>query len=226
LATWAKNSDPNHPLDPMRDGENFIEIVRDVETTVIQVPAGMQDYYGAMFGGLQSLRWGAGTHHREWLPESLLGELDQRLLLFYSGQSRNSGINNWTLFKSFIDRQEDIRVKFEKISAATRRLEKALLNRDWSDVGDAIAEEWAVRKTLAKGITTSEIDSAFSEAQKIAPISGKICGAGGGGCFFVYLPEPNPDLKSRILEIFSERKIRHLPFHSVRRGLEVHVKRS
>ena len=44
-----------------RDGERFIEVTRDVETTVIKVPAGLQDYYGAMYGGLQSLRWGAGV---------------------------------------------------------------------------------------------------------------------------------------------------------------------
>ncbi|MGZ3708606.1 MAG: GHMP family kinase ATP-binding protein, partial [Bdellovibrionota bacterium] len=54
LATWAREG---QVVDPVREGEKFIEIVRDVETTVIQVPAGMQDYYGAMFGGLQAIRW-------------------------------------------------------------------------------------------------------------------------------------------------------------------------
>jgi len=50
LATWAWGK----TFDPVQDGEKLIEVSRDVETTVIRVPAGLQDYYGAMFGGLQS----------------------------------------------------------------------------------------------------------------------------------------------------------------------------
>lgn len=230
LATWAANSKLKNPIDPERDGESFIEIVRDVETTVIRVPAGLQDYYGAMYGGLQSLRWGAGTHEREWLPEDLISELNDRILLFYSGQSRNSGINNWTLFKGFIDQQDDIRAKFEKISAATAKLETYLKNRNWLEVGQTIREEWETRKTLAPGIATPEIDSAFAEAQKLAPVSGKVCGAGGGGCFFIYLPIEDPekrkDLKAQIQKIFLSHGMKNLNFHGVPRGLEVKVTRA
>lgn len=232
IATWARGHN-----DTLKDGENFIETVRDIETTVIGVPAGLQDYYGAMYGGLQRLQWGTAKHQREWLPEFLLPELEKRVLLFYSGQSRNSGINNWALFKSFIDQNKSsgsspdpfnnhpIRSKFEQISGATHHLETSLRNQDWLGVSEAIAKEWDIRKTLAEGITTPEIDAAFTEARRITPLSGKICGAGGGGCFFVYLPDPDsdPQLKSRIVEIFSKRNIRSLPFHCVRRGLEVHV---
>ena len=224
LATWARGT----PVDPLEQGERLIEVVRDVESTVIQVPAGLQDYYGAMYGGLQSLKWKAGQHERTYLPEDLIAELNDRLLLFYSGQSRNSGINNWALFKDFIDRRGSVRAQFEKITQATQELEAALLVRDWQRVGEAIAAEWSSRKTLAIGITTSEIDQAFAEAQKLAPLSGKVCGAGGGGCFFVYLPVDSPQerkkLKQEIQELFTRQGIRTLAFSGVPRGLEVQVR--
>jgi D-glycero-alpha-D-manno-heptose-7-phosphate kinase len=227
LATWARQGTRKENFDAIRDGEEIIQIVRDVETTVIQVPAGVQDYYGAMFGGLQSLRWGAGKHEREWLPEGILADVQKHLLLFYSGQSRNSGINNWALFKGFIDNQNDIRARFGKIAQATHRLEQALMKRDWSEAGLAIADEWATRKTLAQGITTPEMEKAFEEARGIAKISGKVCGAGGGGCFFVYLEDGNDeDAKKRIQEAFTAQGIRPLPFHAVPRGLEVRVTRA
>jgi D-glycero-alpha-D-manno-heptose-7-phosphate kinase len=226
LATWANEKQ----IEPLVDGENFIEIVRDVETTVIHVPAGLQDYYGAMYGGLQSLQWGPGTHHHEWLPSELIPDLEKRLLLFYSGQSRNSGINNWALFKGFIDNQDNIRTQFGLISAATWKLDAALKKRDWVGVGQAIAEEWDVRKTLAKGITTPEIDQAFNEARKIAPISGKVCGAGGGGCFFVYFPTQNDEERTKqmaeVQKIFSDQGMRSLPFRGVPHGLEVNETRT
>jgi len=205
-----------------QDGVHLVEITRDVETTVIKVPAGMQDYYGAMFGGLQSLRWGAGGHDRQWLSADLIGELEDRILLFYSGQSRNSGINNWALFKSFIDGQGTVREQFHGINHSTHLLEKALGEKDWSSVGNAIASEWEVRRGLAAGITTPEIDRAFTLAMDKGATAGKICGAGGGGCFFVYLPEKNPSLRETIIrEIGALPGIRHLPFRAARKGLQI-----
>jgi D-glycero-alpha-D-manno-heptose-7-phosphate kinase len=226
LATWARQDTTRATVDVLRDGEKFIDIVRDVETTVIQVPAGIQDYYGAMFGGLQSLRWGAGGHTREWLPESILGELEKRLLLFYSGQSRNSGINNWALFKGFIDNQQDVRTRFGKIVQSARELETALRAGNWKASGQAIADEWATRKTLASGITIPEMERAFTAAQAITPVSGKVCGAGGGGCFFVYLPDPQPQYRQRIEEAFTAQGIRPLPFKAVPRGLDIQAQRA
>ncbi len=217
LASWARGK----IVAPLTEGENFIEIVRDVESTVIQVPAGLQDYYGAMYGGLQSLQWGFGSHERRWLSQEILTELEQRLLLFYSGQSRNSGINNWVLYKGFIDRQPGLRQKFEKIAAATKDLESALEHGDWQAVGQAISEEWETRQTLANGISTPEIGAAFAAAKKIAPVTGKICGAGGGGCFFLYLPEADPDVKEAIQKSLSNEGIRPLPFKAVPHGLEI-----
>jgi D-glycero-alpha-D-manno-heptose-7-phosphate kinase len=220
LATWAWD----RVFDPVVDGEKLIEVSRDVETTVIQVPAGLQDYYGAMFGGLQSLSWGAGVHAREWLSPRILSALESRVLLFYSGQSRNSGINNWQLFKSFVDKDTDVRTKFESITQATHELKAALLKEDWLGASKAIRKEWAARKTLAPGISTPEMEKAFSVASKLAPDSaGKVCGAGGGGCFFIYLPENMPSLKSEISEEFVRLGIRSLPFKAVERGLTVKV---
>jgi D-glycero-alpha-D-manno-heptose-7-phosphate kinase len=204
------------------DGEKLVEITRDVETTVIKVPAGMQDYYGAMFGGLQSLRWGAGTHDRRHLSPELLHELEDRIVLFYSGQSRNSGINNWALFKAFIDNQGPVREQFHGINHSTHALERALGEKDWKGAGNAIASEWEVRRGLAAGITTPEIDQAFARAMTKGATAGKICGAGGGGCFFVYLPEKSAGLKSAIAaEIGALPGIRHLPFRAAKQGLQV-----
>jgi D-glycero-alpha-D-manno-heptose-7-phosphate kinase len=221
LASWALGK----AIDPAKDGERLIEISRDIETTVIQVPAGVQDYYGAMFGGLQSLRWRPGSHEREHLPESILAELEKRLLLFYSGQSRNSGINNWALFKGMIDNQDGVRAKFQRIADATNHLETALRAGNWEEAGRAIAEEWATRKTLAAGITTDKMDRAFERAAQVAPVSGKVCGAGGGGCFFIYIPRVDPKdpfaEKKRIQEAFSDQGLLPLPFRASPGGLEV-----
>jgi D-glycero-alpha-D-manno-heptose-7-phosphate kinase len=226
LSAWAEKNtgkrlglQGNMPADTVR----LIDIVRDVETTVIKVPAGLQDYYGAMYGGLQTLRWLPGFHEREPMPEEILTGLEKRLVLFYSGQSRNSGINNWALFKNFIDRDQQVQSKFTRINDATHKLRHAFLKQNWKEAGAAIAEEWEVRRTLAPGITTPEIDQAFEIASRKFPgVSGKICGAGGGGCFFLYFPEPlTAENRSWLTQELEKTGVRHLPFRAVPKGLDV-----
>ncbi len=203
--------------------EELISIARDIETTVIQVPAGLQDYYGATFGGLQSLQWGISQNDRHPFSKKTLLELDHRLLLFYSGQSRNSGINNWALFKSFIDRKDEVRERFDKISAASFKLVSAFQKEDWNEAALSIQEEWQTRKNLAPGITTPEIEAAFTAAKRLGISSGKICGAGGGGCFFFFIPDADPELKKNIQIQVSELGIKPLPIHVSLQGLEVQV---
>ncbi len=202
---------------------HLIEIARDVETTVIRVPAGLQDYYGAAFGGLQLLTWGAAGHKRTALPSDILKSLLSRLLLFYSGQSRNSGINNWVLFKSFIDGDASVRDRFQGIASATQELQSALLARDWKGAGQAIAREWSIRRNFAAGISTPEIDRAFETAFELGATAGKICGAGGGGCFFIWTDEENPSLHQKIVASLTQLGVRHLPFTPVENGLDVSV---
>ncbi len=48
----------------------------------------------------------------------------------------------------------------------------------------AVAAEWQARKRLAPGVTTREIDGLFERARFTGAMSGKVCGAGGGGCLF------------------------------------------
>jgi D-glycero-alpha-D-manno-heptose-7-phosphate kinase len=216
---------PESPLDLSKDGEFLISLTRDVESQVLYGPAGLQDYYGAAFGGLQVLEWKIAKNERTALPEEILRELEARTLLFYSGKSRNSGINNWQLFKGLIDKDENVAAKFRAICKATVQVEKALREKDFFAVVKAVREEWETRKTLASGISTPEMDEAYARAKKVTDIAFKVCGAGGGGCFFVIMPEKNADLKERLKKaVLEASEIRHLPFEAVPHGLVVNVK--
>jgi D-glycero-alpha-D-manno-heptose-7-phosphate kinase len=115
-----------------------------------------------------------------------------------------------------------VREQFHGINHSTHALERSLAEHDWKGAGNAIASEWEVRRGLAKGITTPEIDQAFEAALAMGATAGKICGAGGGGCFFVYLPEKDAGLRAAIAEkVGAFPGIRHLPFRASRQGLTV-----
>ena len=78
------------------DPEALMEIAKDVEAQVIHVPTGLQDYRPAMYGGIAALELTAGRPTRVALdvdPDAL----QQRLVLCYTGEPRNSGTNNWDI---------------------------------------------------------------------------------------------------------------------------------
>ncbi|NDF16054.1 hypothetical protein EB061_12175 [bacterium] len=221
LYKWVN---PKTPLDLDRDGEFLISLVRDVESQVLHGPAGLQDYYGAAYGGLQVLSWEIARNSRRTLPLETLKDLASRTLLFYSGKSRNSGINNWQLFKGLIDRDPGINLKFRGIVDATAKLESALIKQDFRAAVNAIREEWEIRKTLAPGISTPEMDEACVRAQSVTDLAFKVCGAGGGGCFFILLPTAEESIKERVTSaVLKSGEIRLLPFDAVPHGLTVRI---
>lgn len=228
LQAWTKNT-PLHPQSDPVLATQLIEFARDVETTVIQVPAGMQDYYGAMFGGLQQIKWNPGSHASRQLPLGSTNEWQERIQLYYSGQSRQSGINNWVLFKKLIDGDKGVRNTFSRIVEATQHLESALLKKDWNQIAQAVGAEWDARKALSEGISTPEIDRAFSLLHSRFPDSrGKICGAGGGGCFFFLHggEVPTPQQKRELNQELEKAGIRALPFEVSLQGLQTQVTES
>lgn len=221
LHTWA--------FGPSADTRNtsqrlqLIQITRDIETQILGVPAGEQDYFGACFGGLQKLNWELGAERSEHLSDGLARALGERLFLFYSGKSRNSGLNNWKLFKGFVDHEGSIRELFARIAGSAEQLWEALKEEDWEKVGEAISKEWVSRRKLARGISTPAIDRALQKADQKASAAGKVCGAGGGGCFFVFVPQGESAQKTTLQNAIVHEEIRPLPFEVDTEGLQVQL---
>src|SRR5438105_14410371 len=84
------------------DERKFITIAANIETSVIKVPAGFQDYYPAFFGAASCIHFRADGIERELLAVDA-DEIERRFVICYTGEPRNSGINNWAVFKRHID---------------------------------------------------------------------------------------------------------------------------
>src|SRR5256885_16933487 len=60
----------------------------------------------------------------------------------------------------------------------------------WRDTGRLMREEWLFRKKNLPTISTKTVDRIIENSRKQGALSGKVCGAGGGGCV-VLLIEPD-----------------------------------
>src|SRR3954470_10990996 len=164
-------------------------IAQNVEAQLIRVPTGCQDYYPALYGGVNAIHLEADGIHRQAITVAA-EELDSRFVLAYTGVPRQSGINNWKVFQSHINGDKKVFRNFEQIASIARALHEALSNADWDEVAKLLRAEWKLRKTNAPRITTPLIEKLIKVATKNGAKAAKVCGAGGGGCV-VFLTEPD-----------------------------------
>lgn len=199
------------------EGEELIALVRDLETRLLGVPAGIQDYYPPVYGGLASLRLEPGAVRRQEIafPVDRLGE---HFLMHYTGVAHFSGTNNWEMYKRHIDGKKKVQKGFDKITESAIEMQRALDTGDMRAAGAALAHEWANRKALIAGISTPEIDSAIEAATAAGAWGGKVCGAGGGGCIVFLFP---PDRRDAVRDALANVPGRVLEAMPVPHGLTV-----
>jgi D-glycero-alpha-D-manno-heptose-7-phosphate kinase len=197
--------------------EQIRVLAQNVEAQIIGVPTGCQDYYPALYGGVNAVHLEPDGIHREALrvaPE----DIESRFVLAYTGAPRQSGINNWEVFKAHIDRDARVRHNFDEIARIACEMHQALMRGEWDGVARLLGEEWKLRRTNAPGITTPLIDKLIATSAKHGGRAAKVCGAGGGGCV-IFLVEQ--DAKERVAQALRQNGGQVLPFRVARDGVTV-----
>ncbi|HEY0385003.1 MAG TPA: hypothetical protein VGC64_03290, partial [Pyrinomonadaceae bacterium] len=107
----------------------FATLAANIETTVIRVPAGFQDYYSAIYGGTNCLHFRPDGIRREALKIDE-ATLERRITICYTGEPRLSGTNNWEITKRHIDGDPELFKLFDGIRDSSKRMREALLADD------------------------------------------------------------------------------------------------
>jgi D-glycero-alpha-D-manno-heptose-7-phosphate kinase len=199
------------------EGEALLDIAKDVEAQVIQVPTGLQDYRPAFYGGIAAIELHPGQPLRVPLDVDPR-ELERRIVLCYTGEPRNSGTNNWDITKRHIDGDQHVFDCFERIRDTAAAMREALTRGDWDATAASLTTEWENRKRLAPGVTTPAIDSLIARAMASGAKAAKVCGAGGGGCLFCIVA---PDDAAAVRETLADAGARILDFRVETTGLNV-----
>ena len=101
--------------------------------------------------------------------------------------------------------------KFEAIAGAGHDAWAAIREGDAVAAGDAVAREWAVRRTLARGVSTPLVDRLFALPAFGERVAGaKLCGAGGGGMIFGLLRKV--EYRDAVAALLEEAKCELFPF--------------
>lgn len=196
---------------------DWIHISRDAEGIVIRVPTGTQDHYPPAFGGAAAIELTPGGERRIELRLNLV-ELEKRLVVCYTGKPRQSGINNWEVFKAHIDGKKSVIKNIELISKVAQKMRIALEAGDWRETGRLMHEEWTFRRRNLPTISTRTIDRIIDSSRKKGALAGKVCGAGGGGCVVLLI---EPDARGKVEQAVADAGGQVLPMQIDRRGVTV-----
>lgn len=170
--------------------EEIIDIGANLEAQEIEVPTGKQDYLSAMYGGVNAWHFGYAGIKKEAVlhDKNSLEELQEHLILSYTGISRASAITNWAMMRAYINKEHKTVHCMRRIKTIALHIRECLLTKDYERLGFYMNEEWENRKRLAPSVTTPKVNLIIRAAEKAGAMSSKLCGAGGGGCLMTFAP--------------------------------------
>jgi D-glycero-alpha-D-manno-heptose-7-phosphate kinase len=177
--------------------EALLRRVMNLETREIRVPTGQQDYLAALWGGLSAFRYRPDGVVREALPDAR--RLEERLVLAYTGQPRQSGFSNWDMFRRFIEKEPATVRRMEEIARLAREMRDALDVGAIDDAGRLLGEEGRLRYSLAPSVATDALRAADRAARRAGALGAKVCGAGGGGCMVAFASEGRRESVARAI---------------------------
>jgi D-glycero-alpha-D-manno-heptose-7-phosphate kinase len=187
---------------------------------LLGVTGGKQDQYAAALGGINLLRFqgGAVQVERLSLGDDTVRQLQERLVLAYSGESRLSGDIHERVWKGYLSGEKKVAAALRRLTAIALEMREALMSGDLGSFGALLGENWRCQKDLHPSITNETVEGLFRAPTGAGAISGKACGAGGGGCLLFWCQE---GAAPRVAEALADNGAQIIDFTLDHEGLVV-----
>jgi D-glycero-alpha-D-manno-heptose-7-phosphate kinase len=173
--------------------QDLAELACFIEIEKLREPIGKQDQYIASVGGISSFAFHKDdtvTYSALNLPSKTLYQLEDNLLLFFTGFSRSaSEILKDQKIRS--DNNEDeILNNLHYTKDLGYKSKKALEEGNLISFGEVMHEHWQHKKNRSSNMSNEKINEWYELALKNGAIGGKVVGAGGGGFLMFMAKDP------------------------------------
>jgi D-glycero-alpha-D-manno-heptose-7-phosphate kinase len=203
----------------MRDKQTLAREAIHVEQNLLGEAVGAQDQISAAYGGfnrIDFLQDGSFEVRRILASQSRIAELEQHLVLFFTGFSRTASEVAQEQLRVTPQKQREL----EAIMEIVDRGEEIIVDsrRPIDEFGQLLHEGWKIKRSLTGRISNAAIDEIYEAGRSAGAIGGKLLGAGGGGFMLFCVP---PERQEAVRE-----KLKHLlcvPFRFSSRGSHVAV---
>lgn len=187
-----------------------------VERDILKEQGGWQDQIAAAYGGLNRIDFYSNDFsvHPIVIHPERKRELDENLLLFYTGVQRFSSEIQADTFAKPVDK---IRQLLDML-ALVDEAEKILTDRntDLNEFGRLLDVTWKLKRGTGSKVSNGSIDDFYDMAIKAGALGGKLLGAGGGGFLLFYCESEKQQSVMKALE-----KLMIVPFKFENDGTQV-----
>ena len=160
---------------------------RDLETSLLGAPAGVQDYIPAMESKPDNLYIIECTPFgHQWKSKKIPAEFfKDHLLLVDTGKSHHSGSNNWEIVKKVIEKDQTLLSGINQLRDNALKTVDICERENWSDLFICLRKEQELREQFLFNWLTPSVSSVINLIIEWGAEGAKLCGAGGGGCLLV-----------------------------------------
>ena len=175
---------------------DLARIAYKIEREDLGLKGGKQDQYSAAFGGINFMEYNGDKvivnplRIKPWVKN----ELEDSLVLFYTGQSRDSSVIIEEQIKNVRGKAPDALEAMHETKRIAIEMKEAILTGDIDRFMDCVRRGWESKKKASSVITNEKLEQVYHYAMQHGARAGKVSGAGGGGFFMFFVDIPRkPD---------------------------------
>tara|TARA_Y100000591_G_scaffold96521_1_gene81775 strand:- start:1245 stop:2219 length:975 start_codon:yes stop_codon:yes gene_type:complete len=172
---------------------DLAELACDIEINKLKQSSGKQDQYISVFGGISEFRInkkGYVSVGKLKISNKTFINLENNLLLFFTGFSRNSSLILNEQNKKTLQNSSQILKNLDYVKELGLEIKKNLIKGDCKEFGRLMNEHWINKLKRSKNMSNSTIDNIYNFALNNGALGGKLIGAGGGGFLMFYSDNP------------------------------------
>ena len=158
-----------------------------IEQNIIKENVGSQDQISAAYGGFNHIRFHSDDSfdvEPVILPKVRKEELEDHLMLFFTGFSRIASTIAGSKIANLKNREKELKCMHDMVKQAIELLQDSSVSIE--EFGRLLDQSWQLKRKLSEKVSTPEIDELYEIAISSGAIGGKILGAGGGGFLLIF----------------------------------------
>ena len=187
-----------------------------IEHDLMKETVGCQDQISVAYGGFNHVIFptdGGYSVRPITLPGERVTELNDHLILLYTGISRSSSEIAGTYVSDIDIKEAQLRLIKAMVGEGINILNS---NRDIRAFGELLDQAWQLKRDMSPMISNQTVDNIYNRARKLGAIGGKLLGAGGGGFMLLFAaPSHHQRIKDDLKGFI------HVPFRFESQGSQI-----
>jgi len=173
---------------------------------LLKEPSGKQDEYISAYGGLTAFAVSpkgevqVESLYPQQISPEIMWELDNNLLMFYTGKKRNSREPLKIQAQATQAKEKEMIENLNRVKEIGKEIKSALIKGNIYRFGELLDVHWQ-EKIKRKGTTDPQINQWYEKAKEAGAVGGKLMGAGGGGFFLFYCENQKGKLRKAMVNL-------------------------